>query len=231
MGAREARLSKPSADFVREAEASKVRIFATPGNFNITDNLVDKFLTQTRNEQEQNQTQTCHSAVVDENYLVIGTHLDQSLVDKIVNGEYVDFARLLPKDRITREEDHRMEIVNKGGLTYFVPVSDRECGSISNFSRWEQAFRIYSNVYTRRYPYKASELIQYNHIIYTAAQTYVWENVYLYDKEFRHLSNFPQRSWAVILQQAWMMYLKDWVRDDYRGNHQGGETPKGNGNK
>ena len=32
----------------------------------------------------------------------------------------------------------------------------------------------------------------------------------MYDKEFRvHLSHFPQRSWAIILQQAWSMYLNE----------------------
>ena len=151
-------------------------------------------------------------ATVDENYLVIGSHLDTSLKQKIINHEYIDFARLVPKDRITHEDDHQMELVNKGGFTYFVPVSDREgiAGGINSFTKWEQAFRVYSNIYTHYYPDKASELIQYNHIIYTASQSFSWENVYLYDCEFRmHLSNYPQRIWAVILQQAWSMCLKD----------------------
>ena len=66
------------------------------------------------------------------------------------------------------------------------------------------------NVYLKAFPDHASELVQYNHVIYTAALTFQWENVYAYDKEFRmHLSNFPNRSWSVILQQAWTMCLKD----------------------
>ena len=74
------------------------------------------------------------AAVVDENYVIIGGHLDENLRNKILNHEYVDFARLLPKDRLQREEDHRMEIVNRNGARFFVPVSDREtAGSITNF--------------------------------------------------------------------------------------------------
>ena len=47
-------------------------------------------------------------------------------------------------------------------------------------------------------------------MIFTAASTYVWENVYAYDREFRmHIANYPDRSWAIILQQAWSMCLKD----------------------
>ena len=62
-----------------------------------------------------------HSTWVDEGYLVIGGHLEKGMIDRIVRHEYVNFARLIPRNRLQREEDHRMEIVNKGGSTYFVP--------------------------------------------------------------------------------------------------------------
>ena len=117
---------------------------------------------------------------------------------------------------------------------YFVPISDCECGSISSFYKWEQAFRTFSKIYTGRYPNKSSELIQYNHIIFTASQTYIWENVYLYDKEFRlHISNYPPCSWAVILQQAWAMYLKDWIKLDSTGSfpRNGNNNPNSKGKK
>ena len=159
------------------------------------------------------------STAIDENYLVVGTHLDSSIKQKIINHEYVDFAHLLPKDRITKEEDHCMDIINKGSDTYFVPVSDRENTGITSHTKWEQAFRYY--------PDRATELIQYTHIIFSAAQTFAWDNVYMYDKEFRiHLSNYPQRSWAVILQQAWSMCLHDKVKtqisEEFRGSAAGG---------
>ena len=115
---------------------------------------------------------------------------------------------------MNKTEDHRFELVVKGGATFFAHISDRDSTTISNFSCWEQAFRIYSNVLTRVYPAKASELIQYNHThLYCGIN--LWENVYHYDKEFRmHISKFPQRSWSVILQQAWSMCLKDRVKND-----------------
>ena len=204
---------------IREAEASKARLFATPGN-------EQNSLGSLNNWGQYRVTQ---SAAVDENYMVVGTHVDQSLQQKIINNEYVDFSKLLPRNRgmSSAAEDHRMELVSKGGLTYFMPVSDREVTQISNFSKWEQAFRVFSNVYTRAYPHRASELIQYNHIIHTTASSFIWENVYTYDHEFKvHLSNFPQRSWAVILQQAWTMYLKDKIQWDENRNGAGGGHPK-----
>ena len=36
---------------------------------------------------------------VDDNYILVGAHLETSLKDKICKGEYVDFARLLPRER------------------------------------------------------------------------------------------------------------------------------------
>ena len=197
-----------SASLIREAEASKGRMFTTKGN---------KF---------DYNAFTC-----DENYQVIGGNIEQSIRQKIINHEYIDFARLLPQDRVFHEDNHRMEIVNKGGLLYFVPVADRDTTSIHNFNKWEQAFCVFSNIYTHEYPHRATELIQYNQVIFSAAQNFVWENVYHYDREFRvHLSNFPYRSWSVILQQAWTMCLKDRIKgmsDDYRSGSSARKNRKG----
>ena len=96
--------------------------------------------------------------------------------------EYVDFAKLIPKDKITAEEDHRMEMINKGGMSYWVPVANCETTTISGFGKWEQAFHVFSNIYTSFHPDRAGELIQYNHIIHMALQTFSWENVYRYDR-------------------------------------------------
>ena len=167
------------------------------------------------------------SSEVDDNYVIIGAHLDNSIREKIQRGEYVDFNKLLPK--VSSSDDQRMELVNKGGQSFFVPVSDRESSSITNFSKWEQAFRIFMNVFTQEHPDRATELIQYNHVIFTAASSYSWENVSIYDKEFRiHMSRYPNRSWAAILQQAWTLYLKDRVKHD---NQKFNNNGNGNGNK
>ena len=176
-------------DKIREAEASKAQMFRTPGK----DNFYERYYDVVDLDQEASPPFPQHySLMVDENYLVIGAHLDGAIQNKIINNEYVDFSRLITKDRLTKEDDHCMELISKGGQTFFVPVSDHEATGISSFHKWEQAYRIFSNVYTRRYLHKASELIQYNHIIYSASLSFVWENVYSYDKEFRmHISNFP----------------------------------------
>ena len=121
-----------------------------------------------------------------------------------------------------------MEMVNRGVMSFWVPLSDRENTAITNFGRWEQAFRVFMNIYTCFHPTRAGELIQYYHIIHTASQTYSWENVYN-DREFRiHMSRHHlHRSWGVILQQAWSMYLKDKVNN--YANNGSGRNSGGNG--
>ena len=58
-------------------------------------------------------------------------------------------------------------------------------------------------------------MLQYHHVIHSTSMSYVWENVYSYNKEFRsHISRHPSRSWAIILQQAWTMLIKDQIRTD-----------------
>ena len=195
---------------IREAEASKARMFPPTGEtpLQVPFDLIAK---------------------LDQDYEVVANHVDEATQQKIVKGEYIDFSKLLPRNKILVEEEGYLELIMKNGKAFWSPFS--ETVSISGFNHWEQAFRIYSNIYTKAYPHRASELIQYNHIIYTISLSYAWDNVYLYDKEFRlHLSKHPERSWAVILQQAYSMRLKDQLNLPRVGDsYATGSSPHGNG--
>ena len=154
-------------------------------------------------------------AQMDQDYMVVGAHVDEVTRQKIISGQYVDFGKLLPKDRIAVEEDGRMELIVKEGKTFWSPVTALENAAITNFSKWEQAFQVYSNVYCKANPDRVGELIEYNHVIHSIAAQYVWDNVYLYDKDFRlHISRHLDRNWAIILQQAWSMRLRDRIHSD-----------------
>ena len=214
-------LEDRAEQIICQSEAMKAKILPVPGKDR---NL---FPQQVNFDLEND---FIHSAMVDEDYQVVAAHVDESLMRNIKLGEYIDFARLLPTDRILAEDNSRLEIVNKDGRTYFVPANSKELGSISSFFKWEQAFRVFSNIYTAKYPQKAVELIQYNHLINMASMTFTWENVYMYDKDYRmHLSRHPYRSWAIILQQAWTVRLKDRLRTN-NGNG-AGFTSGRNGSK
>ena len=142
------------------------------------------------------------AAVIVETFFVVGSNLDLATIEKIQKGDYVDFGKLVPKDRVLVEEDQRLEIVIRNGRTFYVPVLDST--TISNFQRWEQAFRVYANLYTKKHSHRSSELIEYNQIIHTASLNYMWDNIYLYDKDFRlHMACNLECNWGVILQQSW----------------------------
>ena len=177
---------------VHEAEAVKARIHATASN---------DILHLAKSQQS--------SVLMDEGYVIVGAHVDEVTVQRISRGEYVDFGKLILKDRIMLEEEScRMEMHVKNGKTFWSPVL--ELTNINSFAKWEQAFRVFANIYSKANPHRAAELIEYNHVIHVASMSFIWDNVYMYDKEFRlHMSRNTQHSWAIILQQAWSMRLKD----------------------
>ena len=95
---------------IRDAEASKAHVVATSGELALQPRF-NSYL---------------HSAFVDEQYLAMESHVEDSLRKKIENNEYIDFARLLPRDCISLDEDQRMELINRNGMSFWSPVMDRE---------------------------------------------------------------------------------------------------------
>ena len=80
---------------------------------------------------------------------------------------YVDFGKLLNKSKFGKEEEGRPEFVTKNGATFLAPAADKDNLQINSYIRWEQAYRVFSNILTTKYPGKATELLQYNHTIHT----------------------------------------------------------------
>ena len=202
---------------VLEAEKAKARIFKVSGNGNKLKNIDSSY---------------AQAVLIHDDYLAVGSHLDEKLRDKIIQGGYVDLAKLLPRDRLDREEDHRLEQVIRGGQSFFVPMSEKNVTPVNSFNRWEQAFRLYLNVYSRGNPTRVSELIQYIHVIEVANGAFPWENVYRYDKEFRlHMSLHPERNWGIILQQAWSLYMRERPVNGNNASSGSGNTSQGNSQK
>ena len=96
---------------IRDAERVKAQILPARGK----DMVINS---------QNMQVDHTFSAIVDESFIVVGSHLDQTMIDKIQRGEYVDFGCLIPRDRVLIEEDQRLEMVIRDGKTYYVPVSE-----------------------------------------------------------------------------------------------------------
>ena len=218
---------------IRDAEASKARIYDATGKQHQT--LVNP-MSGNKSNAEQNQMANLsrdfvHSMMVDGVYMMVVSHLDETVIQKITEGKYVDFPKLLPRNQVRSENDNRMEVVNNQGQLFWQPYSERDSIQINSLAKWEQAFRIYSDVYTKANPQRASELIQYDHVINTVARNHPWENVYRYDQEFRiHMGKYPDRSWGIILQQAWTMIMCEkggGPTSSHGGNNRNFEQHKG----
>ena len=106
-----------------EVEQGKSRIYQTPGK-----GLIDI------------ERQFVHSAMCDEEYYVLAAHLDEGVCEKIGKGQYLDFAKLVPKDRLIVEEEQKLQMLIKNGQTFWVPVN--EGSAITGYAKWLRAFRI-----------------------------------------------------------------------------------------
>ena len=185
---------------IKEAEVSKACVMEVPGNTQIS--LDFQFI---------------HSVLVDTDYQLVAVHVDAVTRKKIENCEYVDFSRLLPKNKPGEDDELRMQMVNHNGRAYYVPMSKVDKVQVNSLFCWEQAFRVFSDIFTRKFPNKSTELIQYNHMIHTAANVSTWDCVTAYDRDFRrHMACHPLCSWGIILQQAWTMHIKEGSGKAYR---------------
>ncbi len=122
-------------------------------------------------------------------------HLDLKMVEAIVRGEYVDFAKLLKQDR---PEDSQLQVINQNELTFYVPAT-KPPAHIASHEVWNQAFMVFQSVQVKYHPHLSGELLEYRNLIAIAAQDYDWERVYNYDKEFRRvMAHTPGHPWNLV---------------------------------
>ena len=161
---------------VKDAERSRARLLGIPGNNDI--------LTPYTGKVAVVDSGVVNGAQIDQDYQMLDMHVDETIEKCIQAFEYVDFSKLVSRNKLVKDDDQRLEIVNHNGMTFLSPIADRENVQITSYIKWEQAFRVFSNILTSKFPAKATELLQYNHTIHTASMAYIWDNVYAYDKEF-----------------------------------------------
>ena len=66
------------------------------------------------------------TSAMDNSYNMVGSNLDLLTKEKIRKGEYIDFSKLLPRDKLSSAaEEGCMDLVHKGGQTYFIPAAER----------------------------------------------------------------------------------------------------------
>ena len=124
----------------------------------------------------------------DDEFFHTTCHIEDNLREKIEIGKFVELEKLIQKRilQYNNKDEQKMQLVNKDGISYFVPATDREC-KIDNIKKWEQAFRVYTTIYCKANPHRAGEILQYVDVINRAAAIFNWDNVAKYDYVFRQL--------------------------------------------
>ena len=147
----------------------------------------------------------------DDEFFHTTCHIESAIKDKIEKGKFVELDKLLQKRILQHgyKEEGRMQLINKDGVSYFVPSVDRE-NKIDSIKKWEQAFRVYTTIYCKANPSRAGEILQCVDIIHRAAAIFNWDNVAKYDFVFRQLMDSkPHRSWAKVYTQMWNITLNE----------------------
>ena len=144
----------------------------------------------------------------DDEFFHTTCHIDEVTREKIEKGGYLELDKLLQKKVFQGpKEESRMQLVNRDGVSYFVPSIDKDT-KIDSIKKWEQAFRVYTTIYCKANPTRAGEILQYTDIIHRAAAIFNWDNVAKYDYVFRQLmATNPHRSWAKVYTQMWNLTL------------------------
>ena len=191
---------------ILETEKFRALIAEPPGEDLVMHNVVLQNMTLADNmvvPVSSDVVGVANVGLSDDNFFHLMCHVDNALIAEIEKGKFVKLEKMIPKDKRSRSDSNRLEWIQNEGSTYLAPVSDR-VSKISNYRKWEQAFRVYATIYCGANPQRSREIWQYVTVISTAASSFVWENVYAYDITFRHLMAFnPAHSWAVTYNQMW----------------------------
>ena len=116
----------------------------------------------------------------------VASHLSNSQIAAITNGEYVDLASLLPFSSLLRDRVNsnlKLQVGNEG-LTIPLP-SPAQRPKITSIDRWLDAFAIYSSVILHSFPSRGVDLISYQQLIRESARKFPGMAWYVYDVEFR----------------------------------------------
>ena len=62
------------------------------------------------------------AGVSDDHFFHLTCHIEPSLIHKIEKGELVELEKILPKDKINKGDDNRLEWIHKDGGTFLVPA-------------------------------------------------------------------------------------------------------------
>ena len=113
-----------------------------------------------------------HNFDQDDEFFHITSQIEPNLKSKIERGEFIKLERLLPKDRSFSNRSGQDELnkqlfqlITQGTSSYLEPPSTKT-GKINSLRKWDQAFRVFAEIYTNANPERSSEIWQYIYVIH-----------------------------------------------------------------
>ncbi|XP_078377780.1 uncharacterized protein LOC144660935 [Oculina patagonica] len=139
--------------------------------------------------------------------LGINRPLDKTLEDKILRGEYVDFALLLP-DILYRPQSPdiqlRFEDSSPGAPGSPLTLVRKKKPVVDTFHKWLDTFTSYMLVIVEAYPRRSLELIKYQQIISKAVSKFKGMAWLSYDEQFRRRAAYDLSiAWDTIDLELW----------------------------
>jgi len=120
---------------------------------------------------------------------------------KIWNSEFIDLCSLVQKD-------HCLETttVRKTSTSTITSVQKSAPKPLNSLHQWNQAFQLYADCYTTKYPNQAPQLFRYMSIIQSLAQSnYNWQ---MYDEKFRHFkASSPTTHWGQLHTETYLFCM------------------------
>ena len=133
--------------------------------------------------------------------------VDRHLEDKILRGEYVDLALLLPDNLYQSQNPElqlRLDDSALGSLGSPVTMVRKRKPVIDTFQKWLDAFTTYMLVILTAYPRRALELIKYQQIISRAVTKFKGMAWLSYDQQFRRRAAYDLTiSWDKVGLELW----------------------------
>ena len=110
---------------------------------------------------EQVNLFTSYAALNDNEFYHFSLH-GKKLRRKIEKGSYVDLAKLIRKNRsVANKNENGVELISKEGRSYLMPAANTDNPVINLFGKLDQAFRVYTGIYTKANPHRGHDLIQH----------------------------------------------------------------------
>ncbi|XP_030845856.1 uncharacterized protein LOC115925946 [Strongylocentrotus purpuratus] len=147
----------------------------------------------------------------------LGSSIAVTLKEKIWRGEFIDLGALLSPSMSDPSVDEGLTLIFSPASANFQLRAPNRKTAITGIPQWTSAMLVFVSVYAERHTRRVRELLKYISIVRTAASCgYNWCD---YDLQFRlRQARQPERSWAVVDAELWLLVATAYARPDTREN-------------